>query len=32
VYKRYFDPHALARDLGCGDVVFAGRWFVAVRS
>jgi demethylmenaquinone methyltransferase/2-methoxy-6-polyprenyl-1,4-benzoquinol methylase len=32
VYKRYFEPDALARELGGGDVVFAGRWFVAVRS
>ena len=32
VYKRYFVPDALARELGGGDVVFAGRWFVAVRS
>jgi len=32
VYKRYFEPDDLARELGGGDVVFAGRWFVAVRS
>ena len=32
VYKRYFKPDALARELGGGDTVFAGRWFVAVRS
>jgi ubiquinone/menaquinone biosynthesis C-methylase UbiE len=32
VYKRYFEPDALARELGGGDTVFAGRWFVAVRS
>jgi len=32
VYKRYFEPEALARELGGGDTVFAGRWFVAVRS
>jgi len=32
VYKRYFEPDALARELGGGNTVFAGRWFVAVRS
>ncbi len=32
VYKRYFEPGALARELGGGETVFAGRWFVAVRS
>lgn len=32
VFKRYFDPDALARELGGGDVLFAGRWFVIVRS
>jgi demethylmenaquinone methyltransferase/2-methoxy-6-polyprenyl-1,4-benzoquinol methylase len=32
VYKRYFEPAALARELGGGETVFAGRWFVAVRS
>jgi hypothetical protein len=32
VYKRYFEPEALARELGGGETVFAGRWFVAVRS
>ena len=32
VYKRYFEPDALARELGGGSTVFAGRWFVAVRS
>ena len=32
VYKRYFEPDALAGELGGGDTVFAGRWFVAVRS
>lgn len=31
VYKRYFDPAALAAELG-GEVIHAGRWFVAVRS
>jgi demethylmenaquinone methyltransferase/2-methoxy-6-polyprenyl-1,4-benzoquinol methylase len=32
VYKRYFEPAALARELGSGQTLFAGRWFVAVRS
>jgi demethylmenaquinone methyltransferase/2-methoxy-6-polyprenyl-1,4-benzoquinol methylase len=32
VYKRYFEPDALARELGGGETIFAGRWFVAVRS
>jgi ubiquinone/menaquinone biosynthesis C-methylase UbiE len=32
VYKRYFEPEALARELGGGETVFAGHWFVAVRS
>ena len=32
VFKRYFQPQALAAELGGGDKVFAGRWFVAVRS
>jgi ubiquinone/menaquinone biosynthesis C-methylase UbiE len=32
VYKRYFEPDALARELGSGQTLFAGRWFVAVRS
>jgi ubiquinone/menaquinone biosynthesis C-methylase UbiE len=32
VYKRYFEPDALARELGGGETAFAGRWFVAVRS
>jgi ubiquinone/menaquinone biosynthesis C-methylase UbiE len=32
VFKRYFEPEALAAELGGGDTVFAGRWFVAVRS
>jgi ubiquinone/menaquinone biosynthesis C-methylase UbiE len=31
VYKRYFEPDALARELGSGQTLFAGRWFVAVR-
>ena len=32
VYKRYFTADALARELGGGRVVHAGRWFVAVRA
>jgi len=32
VYKRYFEADALVRELGGGETVFAGRWFVAVRS
>ena len=31
VYKRVFDPDALAAELD-GDVLHAGRWFVVVRS
>jgi demethylmenaquinone methyltransferase/2-methoxy-6-polyprenyl-1,4-benzoquinol methylase len=32
VYKRYFEPEVLAAELDGGETVFAGRWFVAVRS
>jgi hypothetical protein len=32
VYKRYFEADELTAELGGGDVVFDGRWFVAVRS
>ena len=32
VYKRYFKPDALAEELGGGETLHAGRWFVAVRS
>jgi demethylmenaquinone methyltransferase/2-methoxy-6-polyprenyl-1,4-benzoquinol methylase len=32
VYKRYFSPEGLAAELGRGQTVFSGRWFVAVRS
>jgi len=32
VYKRYFEPDALADELGGGETLFAGHWFVAVRS
>jgi demethylmenaquinone methyltransferase/2-methoxy-6-polyprenyl-1,4-benzoquinol methylase len=31
VYKRYFTADGLARELGGGRIVHAGRWFVAVR-
>ena len=32
VYKRFFRPDELAGELGGGDAIFAGRWFVAIRS
>jgi len=32
VYKRYFTHEELAGELGGGRTVFAGHWFVAVRS
>jgi demethylmenaquinone methyltransferase/2-methoxy-6-polyprenyl-1,4-benzoquinol methylase len=32
VYKRYFSPQGLAAELGGGETLLAGRWFVAVRS
>jgi len=32
VYKRYFDPEELARELGGGRVLDAGRWFVVVQA
>ena len=32
VYKRFFEPGELAAELGGGETLFAGRWFVAVRS
>lgn len=32
VYKRYFTPEGLLDELGGGEVVFAGSWFVAVRA
>ena len=32
VFKRYFTGEELAAELGGGDVLFAGNWFVAVRS
>ena len=31
VYKRFFDPELLAAELGGGEVLLAGDWFVAVR-
>lgn len=30
VYKRYFTPETLAAELGGGETLMAGRWFVAV--
>ena len=32
VYKRFFEPDQLARELGGGRTLFAGRWFVLVTS
>jgi ubiquinone/menaquinone biosynthesis C-methylase UbiE len=32
VYKRYFTREGLAAELGGGDVVYDGRWFVAARA
>ena len=32
VYKRYFDPARLASEIGGGDVLHAGSWFVMVSS
>jgi ubiquinone/menaquinone biosynthesis C-methylase UbiE len=32
VYKRVFDPDALAAELGGGEAFHAGRWFVGVRA
>ena len=32
VYKRYFEPDALAHELGGGTVLHASRWFVMVSS
>jgi ubiquinone/menaquinone biosynthesis C-methylase UbiE len=32
VYKRWFTGDGLARELGGGDVLLDGQWFVAVRS
>jgi ubiquinone/menaquinone biosynthesis C-methylase UbiE len=32
VYKRYFTPEGLLAELGGGEVVYSGRWFVCVRA
>ncbi len=32
VYKRYFTADALAAELGEGDTLIAGTWFVVVRA
>jgi len=32
VYKRWFRPETLAAELGGGETLFAGDWFVAVRA
>jgi demethylmenaquinone methyltransferase/2-methoxy-6-polyprenyl-1,4-benzoquinol methylase len=32
VFKRYFTPAGLVEELGGGEMLHAGRWFVAVRS
>jgi hypothetical protein len=32
VYKRYFTGAGLVAELGGGDVLHEGRWFVVVRS
>lgn len=32
VYKRYFEPQGLLAELGGGEVLYAGPYFVAVRS
>ena len=32
VFKRYFEPDDLTAELGGGETLFAGSWFVAVRS
>jgi ubiquinone/menaquinone biosynthesis C-methylase UbiE len=32
VYKRVFEPDELATELGGGEMLFAGSWFVAVRA
>ncbi len=32
VYKRFFSPETLLDELGGGEILHAGRWFVAVRS
>jgi ubiquinone/menaquinone biosynthesis C-methylase UbiE len=32
VFKRFFTPDGLAGELGGGEVLFAGEWFVMVRA
>jgi demethylmenaquinone methyltransferase/2-methoxy-6-polyprenyl-1,4-benzoquinol methylase len=32
VFKRFFTPETLAAEVGGGDVLYAGHWFVAIRS
>jgi len=32
VYKRFFSPEGLLRELGGGETLFAGQWFVVVRA
>jgi SAM-dependent methyltransferase len=32
VYKRFFEPQQLLDELGDGGTIYAGHWFVAVRS
>jgi SAM-dependent methyltransferase len=32
VFKRWFEPDELRAELGGGEIVHAGRWFVAVRA
>ena len=32
VYKRFFGAEELAAELGGGEVIFSGEWFVVVRS
>jgi ubiquinone/menaquinone biosynthesis C-methylase UbiE len=32
VFKRFFDPAQLVEELGGGDVLFAGKWFVIISS
>jgi ubiquinone/menaquinone biosynthesis C-methylase UbiE len=32
VYKRYFEPDKLAAELGGGETLFAGNWFVVARA
>jgi ubiquinone/menaquinone biosynthesis C-methylase UbiE len=32
IYKRFFEPQELLDELGGGETIYAGQWFVAVRS